>query len=79
MLLENTFQAQFTTTTVYCDYLQSNRKKMLCGTILTLFAVCIFTLCNLPAGNMVTTLQYSNFYYQIYINYQLDALIIIYS
>jgi len=62
MLLENTFQAQFSTTTLYCDYLQLNRKKMLGGTTLPLFALCTLTLHNLPAGNMVTTLQCSNFY-----------------
>jgi hypothetical protein len=62
MLLENTFRAQFTKTTVYCDYLQSSRKKMFGGTMLPLFSVCTFTLRNQPAGNMVTTLQYHNFY-----------------
>jgi len=35
---------------------------MLGGTMLPLFAVCTFTLHNLPAGNMVTTLNYSSFY-----------------
>ena len=35
---------------------------MLGGTMLPLFAVCTFTLHNLPAGNTVTTLKYSNFY-----------------
>jgi hypothetical protein len=62
MLLENTFQAQFTTTQCTVTIFSQNRKKMFGGIMLPLFAVCIFTLHNLPAGNMVTTLQYSNFY-----------------
>ena len=62
MLLENAFRARFTKTTVYCDYLQSSRKKMLGGTMFPLFSVRTFTLRNQPPGNMVTTLQYRNFY-----------------